>query len=133
MGRQKGWVARGGLEVMTGKEPELDRKAYGRLLQRTYADVIKNDAENERLLVNIEGLMARATESFRQKRTPCWSYCCVWFLTTSGDVTRFRRVRQGPGATCPVLDLAAALADWLGIKQRCLIGRNWNGHGQHLC
>ncbi len=44
---------------MIVKEPELDRKAYGRLLQRTYPGVIKNDAENERLLVIIEGLMAK--------------------------------------------------------------------------
>lgn len=44
---------------MTIAEPQFDTKAYGRLLMKAHPGVINSDAENERLLTIVEGLMAK--------------------------------------------------------------------------
>jgi hypothetical protein len=47
---------------MTTSQPRIDTKAYGRLLMKAHPGVIKSEAENDRLLAIVEGLMAKGED-----------------------------------------------------------------------
>src|SRR6188768_3577161 len=47
---------------MATAQPRIDTKTYGRLLMKGHPGVIKSEAENDRLLAIVEGLMAKGED-----------------------------------------------------------------------